>query len=58
MIQFLEVALTSVVAILFILGKLATLGLLKVKIFQYKGCNVLIVDYDVTNKIDVTQIIF
>ena len=40
------------------LAKLAPLGLLKVKIFQYKGCNVLIVDYDVTNKIDVTQIIF
>ena len=32
-------------------AKLGTLGLLKVKIFQYKGYNVIIVDYDVTNKI-------
>ena len=40
------------------LAKLATLGLVKVKIFQYKGYDILIVDYDVTNKIYVTQIIF
>ena len=39
-------------------AKLDTLGLLKVKIFQYKGYDVLIVDYDVTKKIYVTQIIF
>ena len=39
-------------------AKLDTLGLLKVKKFQYKGYDVLIVDYDVTNQIYVTQIIF
>ena len=32
-------------------AKLGTLGPLKVKIVQYKGYNVIIVDYDVTNKI-------
>ena len=41
MIQFLEVALTSVVAILFILGKLATLGLLKVTDFWDKSYDVI-----------------
>ena len=43
---------------LMMLAKSSTLGLVKVKIFQYKGYNGLIVDYDVTNKIYVTQIIF
>ena len=32
-------------------AKLGTLGPLKVKIVQYKGYNVITVDYDITNKI-------
>ena len=32
-------------------AKLATPGLLKIKIFQNKGYDVIIPDYDVTNKI-------
>ena len=51
MIQFLEVALTSVVAILFILGKLATLGLLKVTDFWDKSYDVITYIYEVINKI-------
>ena len=37
--------------VLMMSAKLATPGLLKIKIFQNKGCNVIVVDYDVTNKI-------
>ena len=32
-------------------AKLATTGLLKIKIFQNKGYDVIIIDYDVTNNI-------
>ena len=42
-------------------AKLATPGLLKIKIFKNKGFDVIIVDYDVTNKMlshDLAQIIF
>ena len=39
-------------------GNLATPGLLKIKIFQNKGYEVLIPDYDVINKLlSLTQII-
>ena len=30
-------------------AKLATLGLLRIKIFQKKGYDIIILDYDVTN---------
>ena len=39
------------VIILMMSAKLASTGLLKIKIFQNKGCDVIIPDYDVTNKI-------
>ena len=39
------------VAILMIPAKLATPGLLKIKTFRNKGYDVIIPDYDVTNKI-------
>ena len=39
------------VTILVISVKLPTSGLLKIKIFQNKGYNVVVLDYDVTNKI-------
>ena len=39
------------VTILMISAKLATPGLLKTKIFQSKGYDVIIPDYDVTSKI-------
>ena len=39
------------VTILMMSAKLATPGLLKIKIFQNKGYNIIIPDYDVTNKI-------
>ena len=39
------------VTILMMSAKLATLGLLKIKIFQSKGYHVIIPDYDVTDKI-------
>ena len=32
-------------------AKLATPGLLKIKLFKNKGCDVVIVDFDVKNKI-------
>ena len=37
--------------ILMVLVKLATLGLFKIKIFKKKGYDVIIADYDVSNKI-------
>ena len=39
------------VTILMVSAKMATLGLLKIKIFWYKGYDVIIFVYDVTNKI-------
>ena len=39
------------VTILMMSAKLATPGLLEIKIFQNKGYDVIISDYDVTNKI-------
>ena len=39
------------VTILMISAKLATLDLLKIKVFFNKGCDVIISVYDVTNKI-------
>ena len=39
------------VAILVMLGKLATLGLAKIKVFWNKGYNVIISVHDVTNEI-------
>ena len=39
------------VTILMISAKLATPGLLKIKIFRSKGCDIIILDYDVTSKI-------
>ena len=46
------------VTILIMPAKLATLGLLKIKIFWSKGYDVIIPGYDVTDKIDyVTYVI-
>ena len=39
------------VRILMISAKLATPAILKIRIFQKKGYDVIIIDYDVTNKI-------
>ena len=39
------------VTILMMSDKLATPGLLKIKIFRNKGCDVIIPDYNVTSKI-------
>ena len=39
------------VTILMMSAKLATPGLLKIKIFQNKGCDVISPDYDAFNKI-------
>ena len=39
------------VTILMVSAKLTTAGLLKIKIFQSKSYDVIIPDYDVTNKI-------
>ena len=39
------------VTILMMSAKLATPGLLKIKIFRNKGYDIIILDYDVTNKI-------
>ena len=39
------------VAILIVTVKLSTLGLLKIKAFQNKGCDYIISVHDVTNKI-------
>ena len=41
----------NMVTILMISAKLATPGLLKLKIFQNKGYDVTIIDYDVISKI-------
>ena len=43
--------LTNVVGILIMLAKLATLALLKLKVFQNKGYDVIICFHDVTSKI-------
>ena len=39
------------VTIIMVLAKLLTPGLLEIKIFRNKGYDVIILDYDVTNKI-------
>ena len=49
--KFSKVALTNMVAILMISAKLATLGLLKLKVFRNKGNDIIISAHDVTNKI-------
>ena len=46
-----KIFLINVVTILMISAKLAAPGLLKTKIFKNKGYDVIIPDYDVTNKI-------
>ena len=38
------------VKIFMVSAKLATPGLLKIKLFKNKGCDVVIVDFDVINK--------
>ena len=43
--------LINIVTILMMSAKLASPGLLKIKIFQNKGYDVIIPDYNVTNKI-------
>ena len=43
--------LVNMFTILMMPAKLATPGLLKIKIFRNKGYDVIIPDYDVTNKI-------
>ena len=48
--QSLKIFLINMLTILMIAAKLATPGLLKIKIFQNKGYDVIIPDYGVTNK--------
>ena len=56
--EYLKKFLINVVTILIMPAKLATLGLLKIKIFWSKGYDVIIPGYDVTDKIDyVTYVI-
>ena len=43
--------LINTVTVLMMSAKLAAPGLLKITIFQNKGYDVIILDYDVTNKI-------
>ena len=49
--ESLKVFLINMVTILMMSSKLATPGLLTIEIFQSKGDDVIIPDYDVTNKI-------
>ena len=49
--ESLKIFLINMIAILMIPGKLATPGLLKIKIFQNEDYDVIIRDYGVTNKI-------
>ena len=49
--ESLEVALIKMVEILMMSAKLATLGLLKIKVTWNKGYDVIIFVYDVINKI-------
>ena len=49
-----KVALINTVAILIMSTKLATLGLLKIKVFQNKDHDVIIFVHDVTNKFFIT----
>ena len=54
----LKIFLINMVTILMVSAKLATLGLLKIKIFQNKGYDVIIPNHDVTSKIlSVNQIV-
>ena len=43
--------LTNMVAILMMLAKLTTSGLLKIKVFLNEGCDVMISVHDVPNKV-------
>ena len=47
----LKIFVINTVTILMMSAKLATPGLLKIKIFQNKGYDVIILDYHVSNKI-------
>ena len=49
--ESLKIFLINTVTILMMSTKLATPGLLKTKAFRNKGYDVIILDYDVTNKI-------
>ena len=49
--ESLKIFLTNMVTILMMSAKLATPSLLKIEIFQNKGYDVIILDYDITNKI-------
>ena len=49
-LESLKTVLTNMVTILTMLAKMATLGLLKVKLFWRKGYDVTISVHDVTNK--------
>ena len=49
MFEYLKTALTNMVAILMISAKLATLGLLKIKVFQNKGYDATIFDASNSN---------
>ena len=51
MFESLKVVLIKMVATLMMSGKLATPGLLKIKVFWKKGCDVIISVHDVTSKI-------
>ena len=50
MLKYLKAFLINLVAILMMPAKLATLGLLKIKVFRNKGYDFLISVHDVTNK--------
>ena len=49
--ESLKIFLKSIVTILMMSAKLATPGLLNIKIFRNKGYDVIILDYDINNKI-------
>ena len=49
--ESLNIFLINMVTMLMLSAKLATPGLLKIKTFQNKGYAVIILDYDVSNKI-------
>ena len=48
--ESLKIFLINTFTILMMLAKLATPGFLKIKIFRNKGFDVMITDYDLTNK--------
>ena len=49
--ESLKIFLKNIVKILMMSAKLATPGLLNIKIFRNKGYDVIILDYDINNKI-------